>query len=83
VLPEYAATAGKARDYLRTQSGKQPGNPQKAVEALIAVVDSPEPPLRLLLDKSALTRLRDKLSLWQKEVADWESVTTNVDYPEA
>jgi len=68
---------------LRTQSGKQPGNPQKAVEALIAVVDSPEPPLRLLLDKSALTRLRDKLSLWQKEVADWESVTTNVDYPEA
>jgi len=82
-LPEYTATASKARDYLRTQSGKQPGDPQKAVEAMIAVVDSPEPPLRLLLGKSALTRLRDKLSLWQKEIAIWESVTTSVDYPEA
>src|ERR1035437_6385464 len=44
-LPEYAQTAGKARDYLRTQSGKQPGDPQKAVEALIAVANSPEPPV--------------------------------------
>jgi len=81
-LPEYAATAGKARDYLRAQSGKQRGDPQKAVEAMIAVVDSPEPPLRLLLGKNALTRFRDKLSLWQKEIATWEGVTTSVDYPE-
>jgi NAD(P)-dependent dehydrogenase (short-subunit alcohol dehydrogenase family) len=43
-LLEYAETAGKARDYLRTQAGKQPGDPQKAVEAIIAVADSPEPP---------------------------------------
>jgi short-subunit dehydrogenase len=82
-LPEYVATAGKARDYYRTQSGKQAGDPQKGIEAMIAVVDSPEPPLRLLLGKNALTRLRNKLSLWQKEIATWEGVTTSVDYPEA
>jgi NAD(P)-dependent dehydrogenase (short-subunit alcohol dehydrogenase family) len=81
-LPEYAETAGKAREYLRTQAGKQPGDPQKAVEALIAAADSPNPPLHLILGKIALTRFRDKLSQWQKEIAAWETVTAGADYPE-
>ena len=81
-LPEYAETAGKAREYLRTQAGKQPGDPQRAIEALIAVADSPNPPLHLILGKIALTRFRDKLSQWQKEIAVWESVTAGADYPE-
>jgi NAD(P)-dependent dehydrogenase (short-subunit alcohol dehydrogenase family) len=81
-LPEYAQTAGKAREYLRTQAGKQPGDPQKAVEAIIAVADSPEPPLHLILGKIALTRFRDKLALWQREIAAWEPVTIDADFPE-
>lgn len=79
-LPEYIETAGKARDYLRTQSGKQPGDPQKAVEALITVVDSPKPPLHLILGKIALTRFRDKLSEWQKEIVAWETITEGTDF---
>lgn len=82
-LPEYAQTAGKARNYLKSQSGKQPGDPQKAIEAVIAVADAPEPPIHLLLGKVALTRFRDKLSTWQKEIAAWETVTTGADYPDA
>lgn len=81
-LPEYTQTAGKARDYLRTQAGRQPGDPQKAIEATIAVVEAPNPPLHLLLGRSALTRFRDKLAHWQQEIAAWESVTTGADYPE-
>ena len=81
-LPEYAETAGKAREYLRTQSGKQPGDPHKAVEALIAVADSPAPPLHLILGKIALTRFRDKLDQWQKDLTAWEPVTVGADYPE-
>ena len=81
-LPEYAQTAGKAREYLRTQAGKQPGDPQKAVEAIIAVADSPEPPLHLILGKIALTRFRDKLALWQREIAAWEPETIDADFPE-
>ena len=81
-FPEYKDTAGKARDYLKTQAGKQPGDPQKAVEAIIAVADSPAPPLHLILGKIALTRFRDKLALWQKEIAAWEPVTVGSDFPE-
>ena len=81
-LPEYAATAGKAREYLKSQAGKQPGDPQKAVEAIIAVADSPQPPVHLILGKPALARFRDKLAQWQKEIAAWEPVTTGTDFPD-
>ncbi len=81
-LPDYKDTAGKARDYLRTQAGKQPGDPQKAVEAILTAADAPEPPLHLILGKIALTRFRDKLAQWQKEIATWEIVTTGADFPE-
>jgi NAD(P)-dependent dehydrogenase (short-subunit alcohol dehydrogenase family) len=79
-LPEYKETAGKARVYVETQSGKQPGDPQKAVEAIIAVADSPNPPLHLILGKIALTRFRGKLAEWEKEIAAWESVTVGSDF---
>jgi NAD(P)-dependent dehydrogenase (short-subunit alcohol dehydrogenase family) len=81
-LPEYKDTAGKARDYLRSQSGKQPGDPQKAVEAIITAADAPEPPLHLILGKIALTRFRDKLAQWEKEIAAWEPVTLGADFPD-
>jgi hypothetical protein len=81
-IPEYAGTAGKAREYLKTQSGKQPGDPQKAVEALIAIAESAHPPLHLLLGKIALARFRDKLALWQQEIGAWEPITMGADYPE-
>ena len=82
-LPEYKDTAGKARSYLQTQSGKQPGDPQKAVEAIITAAGSPQPPLHLILGKIALTRFRDKLAQWEKEIAAWEQVTVGADFPDA
>ena len=82
-LIEYAVTAGKAREYLKTQSGRQPGDPQKAVEAIIAAANSPKPPLHLILGRIALTRFRHKLSDWQQEIAEWESLTTGADFPES
>src|SRR5216684_237539 len=81
-LPDYATTAGRAREYVKTQSGKQPGDPQKAVEAIIAAANSAKPPLHLILGRIALTRFRKKLSDWHEEIAEWESVTTGADFPE-
>jgi len=81
-FPEYKDTAGKAREYLKTNAGKQPGDPQKAIEAVITVADSPEPPVHLILGKIALTRFRGKLAQWEKEIGAWESVTLGADFPE-
>jgi NAD(P)-dependent dehydrogenase (short-subunit alcohol dehydrogenase family) len=80
-ITDYAQTAGKAREYLKTQSGKQPGDPQKAIEAVIAVADAEQPPVHLILGKLALNRFRDKMAGWEKEITAWESVTTGADFP--
>lgn len=82
VIPDYQLTAGKAREYFQTASGKQPGDPRRAVEAIVAAVSAPAPPRHLLLGKSALTRFRTRLEQWTRELDQWEQVTLGADYPE-
>jgi NAD(P)-dependent dehydrogenase (short-subunit alcohol dehydrogenase family) len=81
-IPDYDATVGKTREYFHDQAGKQRGDPARAVEAMIAVVESQKPPLHLLLGKLALNRLQGKLDLWRDEIAAWESTTLGADFPE-
>jgi NADP-dependent 3-hydroxy acid dehydrogenase YdfG len=81
-IPDYDNTAGNMRKYFAENDGKQPGDPRRAVHAMMQVVESPTPPLRLLLGKSALQRLRTKFENWQKEIAAWEQVTVGADFPE-
>jgi short-subunit dehydrogenase len=83
VIPGYQQTAGKAREYFQTQSGKQPGDPQRAVEAVVAAVSDPNPPKHLLLGRIALTRFRKRLEDWKTELDRWEATTVGADFPEA
>ncbi|HEX4155759.1 MAG TPA: oxidoreductase [Acidobacteriaceae bacterium] len=81
-IADYEPTAGKTREYFRTQSGKQPGDPQRAAEAIVAAVSDPHPPRHLLLGRIALTRLRKHLEEWNAELNKWQETTVNADFPE-
>jgi NAD(P)-dependent dehydrogenase (short-subunit alcohol dehydrogenase family) len=81
-IADYDETAANMRKYFSENDGKQPGDPVRAVQAMIQVVESPNPPLHLLLGRSALQRFRGKLDNWQKEIAAWEQVTVEADFPE-
>jgi NAD(P)-dependent dehydrogenase (short-subunit alcohol dehydrogenase family) len=81
-IPDYDNTAGNNRKYFADNDGKQKGDPLRAAHAMMQVVESPNPPLHLLLGVSALQRLRAKVESWLKEIADWESVTVGADFPE-
>jgi NADP-dependent 3-hydroxy acid dehydrogenase YdfG len=81
-IADYDSTAGNMRKYFAENDGKQKGDPLRAVRAMMQVVESPNPPLRLLLGASALQRLRSKLANWEKEIAAWEQVTVSADFPE-
>ena len=81
-IADYDNTAGNMRKYFAENVGKQPGDPLRAVHAMMQVVESPAPPLRLLLGKRAFDRVQDKLETWQKEIASWEPVTVGADFPE-
>jgi NADP-dependent 3-hydroxy acid dehydrogenase YdfG len=82
-IPDYEPTAGKTREYFETQSGKQPGDPQRAVEAIVAAVSDPNPPKHLLLGKIALTRFRKRLEDWKVELDRGQETTVGADFPEA
>jgi NAD(P)-dependent dehydrogenase (short-subunit alcohol dehydrogenase family) len=81
VIDDYATTAHANKDMIRGYSGSQPGDPARAAEAIIKAVESPNPPLRLLLGKAALRGARAKLELLKKDIDDWEETTIGADYP--
>lgn len=80
-ISDYAATAGKLRKLLRDISGKQPGDPVRAVQAIIKAVESPQPPHRLLLGNDAFETATAKLKTLNKEFLAWESVARGADFP--
>ena len=81
-IADYAKTVGVRRRALRENSGRQPGDPVRAVQAIIAAVESPEPPLRLLLGKMALQAARGKIESLRKDFDAWEATTVGADFPE-
>ena len=46
------------------------------------VVESPNPPLHLILGAVAYNRFKGKLDQWREEMAKYESVTLGADFPE-
>lgn len=80
-ISDYAATAGKLRKMLRDISGKQPGDPVRAVQAIIKAVESAQPPHRLLLGNDAFEAATAKLKTLNTEFLAWESVSRSADYP--
>jgi NADP-dependent 3-hydroxy acid dehydrogenase YdfG len=78
----YEQTSGKMRAYFADQDGKQKGDPKKAVEAMVKVVDAEQAPLHLLLGASTIPRLKGKVDVMLKDVAAWEPVTTGADFPD-
>jgi len=81
-IEDYAATAGARRLQTEARSGKQPGDPVRAAEAIIAAVQADHPPLRLVLGKPALDIARGKLAALKQDFDAWEATTLGADFPE-
>jgi NAD(P)-dependent dehydrogenase (short-subunit alcohol dehydrogenase family) len=81
-IDAYDATAGERRRQVGARSGKQPGDPVRAAQAIIDVALSDRPPLRLLLGRAALDFARKKLDLMRADFDTWESTTVGADFPE-
>lgn len=80
-LPAYAESVGQRADMIAAMSGKQPGDPRRAAEAVIALVQSPQPPTQLLLGRGVLDTYRAKLQAVGASLDAWEAVTLGADFP--
>jgi NAD(P)-dependent dehydrogenase (short-subunit alcohol dehydrogenase family) len=82
-IDAYAETAVARRRQIQGISGNQPGDPVRASEAIIATVESANPPLRLPLGSFAYDAMGAELEAVRKEHAAVEAVARGADYPKA
>lgn len=60
--------------------GKQPGEPEGIVPAMLKVVNADKPPLRLLLGKIATERAKQKIDYCIEEIDTWRQVSLDADF---
>ncbi|EFL26385.1 short-chain alcohol dehydrogenase/reductase [Streptomyces himastatinicus ATCC 53653] len=80
VLDDYAETAGARRASTLATYGHQPGDPDRAAEAIIGAVRADEPPLRLLLGRSAYDIATARLDTLRAGFEGWRDVTLGADF---
>lgn len=80
-IEDYAKTAGFWRKHIRAVSGKQAGDPKRAVQAIVQAIESGNPPHHLLLGNDAFDGAMAKINKLQKEFLAWETVSRGVDFP--
>lgn len=82
-IDDYAQTAGARRAMIQGRSGSQPGDPVRAAEAILRAVQSPEPPLHLVLGRPAYEFTAAKFKEFTAEMEKWRAVSLGADFPDA
>jgi NAD(P)-dependent dehydrogenase (short-subunit alcohol dehydrogenase family) len=82
-IADYSATAGAVRMAVRASSGKQPGDPVRAVKAIIEAVASGKAPHHLLLGKDAFEGAMAKVDELHRDFSAGEAVARGADFPSA
>ena len=83
LIAGYEGTSGQVRIAARSISLNQPGDPVKLAQAVIRLVESPNPPMRLPLGTDTLQVIRDHIDGLQRETAEWADLAASTDYAAA
>lgn len=78
-ISDYDTLFDPIRAAREQKSGKQLGDPAKAAQVMLDVIDSPTPPAHLLLGSDALGLVRQKLSDLAAEIDRWEDISRSTD----
>ena len=79
-IDDYAPITSPFLQWLQEMDGKQPGDPDKAAIAMIKVVESNNPPLRLALGADAVSMIEAKLESVKTELDAWRQVSLDTAY---
>lgn len=78
-IEDYDALFDPIRSAREAKSGHQPGDPVKAAQAMLQVIDSDAPPSHLLLGSDALQLVRAKLASMTGSIDAWEHLSRSTD----
>jgi hypothetical protein len=64
----------------QAKSGNQPGDPDKAAQALLRLIEAENPPTRLFLGDDALGLVTQKLEQMKAEIVAWAPVSRSTSF---
>ncbi len=70
------------REHIHAENGSQRGDPARASQALLAVVESGHPPLRLPLGTDAVTIIRQHIQQQLNDLDHWGPLSCSTDFPQ-
>jgi len=79
-LETYREVLAQMRSYMESSNGKQPGDPEKACDIIIAQAQSDKPPLRLLLGSVAQERFEARVKVYEALVTNGAALARSADY---
>ena len=79
-IVDYDAVMNPIRAARQAKNGNQPGDPSKAAETLLRLVEADNPPTRLFLGEDALGLVVQKLEQMKGEIAAWEALSRSTDF---
>ena len=79
-IDAYTAARELQTAHQKDINGNQPGDPEKAALAIIALVNMEKPPVHLVLGSDAFQIAGNKLDALQSEISDYKSLSTSTDY---
>lgn len=81
LIDDYAdGPVGRMRVTAGERNHDQPGDPVKAAAAIIDVVESERPPVRLQLGNDTIAVVEAKIAHVQAELAQWRSISESTDF---
>ncbi len=79
-IADYDAVMDPIRAARQGKSGNQPGDPAKAAQVLLALIEAPHPPVRIFLGDDALGLVEQKLDGMKAEIAAWEALSRSTGF---
>ena len=79
-IQDYAATVGQMRSFAGGHNGQQPGDPSKLAQALLALANMDQPPLRLPLGSDTLARIEQKNAFVTEQTKRWKDLSVSTDF---
>jgi NAD(P)-dependent dehydrogenase (short-subunit alcohol dehydrogenase family) len=79
-IADYDAVMDPIRAGRQAKSGHQPGDPAKAAQALLALVEAQNPPVRLFLGADALRLVEQKLEAMKAEIGTWDALSRSTSF---
>jgi NAD(P)-dependent dehydrogenase (short-subunit alcohol dehydrogenase family) len=81
VIADYEETVGRMNEFRRSTAGTWSGDPVRAAHILVDVVNSPSPPLQLVLGAAAVDMVERATGERLAELREWAEVSRSADFP--